>query len=450
MSTDQTPLTRKLAEFSRSFELNRAPASVARNAKLAILDCLGVSILALSQEAGHAMLSFARANAATGSCTVWGTDIMTNPRDAAFCNGILSHALDFDDRNHSSTFTLAAGMAAAEHRALSGRQLLEAFIVGREVRNCLDKLFSSRNSGIGPGARGWHSNGILGAIAATCSVGRALGLDQEHMLAAIGLAAGSCGALTRDGGTMAKPFRTGHAAATGLTCALLAEHGFSSDATALEGRYGLLEALSPIPDDVIQALGSELGDKFNLESDIRSKPFASCTATHSATEAILRLRIKHVIDPQEVNEIRCDLKPYPLVRQIPSRGFEGRFSMSFCLAIALLDGRLEADDFTDANVSRPDVQALMNSTVATPGERCVQVTMRDGTQLSEALLPPSDFTTDATIEEKFRRCVAGALSRQQTHDVIALIQELETLRSIRQLSEALRNSDDPSQLAQSA
>jgi len=92
----------------------------------------------------------------------------------------------------------------------------------------------------------------------------------------------------------------------------------------------------------------------------------------------------------------------------------------------------------------------MNSTVATPGERCVQVTMRDGTQLSETLLPPSDFTTDATIEEKFRRCAAGALTRQQTHDVIALIQELETLRSIRQLSEALRNSDGHSQLARSA
>ena len=71
-------------------------------------------------------------------------------------------------------------------------------------------------------------------------------LERKQTLAAIGLAAGACGALTRDGGTMAKPFRCGHAAATGVTSALLAQAGFSSDETVLEGRYGLFEAVGPL------------------------------------------------------------------------------------------------------------------------------------------------------------------------------------------------------------
>src|SRR5262249_43031435 len=116
----------------------------------------------------------------------------------------------------------------------------EGFIVGREVRSAVDGLFSKRSSGIGPGARGWHSNGILGPIAAACSVSKILELNMEQTKVAIGLAAGSCGALTRDGGTMAKPFRVGADAASGITCALLAKEGLNSDDSGLEGRYGFI------------------------------------------------------------------------------------------------------------------------------------------------------------------------------------------------------------------
>ena len=185
----------------------------------------------------------------------------SSPRDAALLNGTLAHGLDYDDRNHASTYSLAASIAAAESSNDTGAKSLEAFVVGREVRATLDTLFSKRSSGIGPGAKGWHSNGILGPIASACAAGKVLGFDVDQTSAAIGLAAGSCGALTRDGGTMAKPFRVGHAAATGITCALLAREGFTSDETALEGRYGLLEALGPVPDEVLMSLGNKLRNR---------------------------------------------------------------------------------------------------------------------------------------------------------------------------------------------
>jgi 2-methylcitrate dehydratase PrpD len=431
-------LSQKLAEFAVSFHLEQAPLVVLENAKLAILDCLGVSILATSQEIGAALLTFVQESAGKGNCTVWGMGIMVSPRDAALINGTLAHGLDYDDRNHSSTYSLATAIAAAEESHVSGATALEAFIVGREVRNSLDPLFGKRSSGIGPGARGWHSNGVLGPIASACSASNALGLNLQQTLAAIGLAGGSCGALTRDGGTMAKPFRAGHAAATGLTCALLARSGFTSDETVLEGRYGLLEALGPLPDNILRSLGRELGAKFNLATDIRIKPYSSCTATHSGLEAMLRLIHKHPITPVAVESIDCDLKPYPLVRQRPQRGFEGRFSMAFCLAVALVYGKVDAGHFTDERVKNPLVQDLMSRTRHTQEASSLVVTLKNGARFEEALQNASDLKGWEAVKGKFERCVVDSAADLDAEKITALVRGMESLSSIRLLTQALQ------------
>ena len=104
---------------------------------------------------------------------------------------------------------------------------MAGFIAGREIRSALDGLFSKRSSGIGPSARGWHSNGIPGPVAAACSVSKILDLSIEQTRAAIGLATAIWpGRLTRDGGKMAKPFRVGQAAANGMTCCAVGERRF--------------------------------------------------------------------------------------------------------------------------------------------------------------------------------------------------------------------------------
>lgn len=432
-------LTKRLAEFAVSFRLKDAPPAVLENAKLAMLDCLGVSVLAARQEIGDAIARFAKANAAPGRCVVWGTRISASPRDAALMNGTLAHGLDYDDRNHSSTYSLAAPMAVAEDRDLPGARLLEGFVVGREIRNSLDAMFARRGSGIGPGSKGWHSNGVLGPLAAAGAVARALDLDVETTLAALGLATASSGALTRDGGTMAKPFRTGHAAQTGLTCVLLAQSGFSSDATALEGRYGYFEALGPLSDDILSSLssvGGNLGKTFNLEKPIRGKRMASCSASHPGIEAMLAILQKNKIAPAEVESIACDLKPYPLVRQVPTRGYEGRFSMPFCLAVTLVHGDVRAVYFNDATVADPVIQDLIGRTRHADSKMLV-VTLKDGRCLEAPLGHPTDFTTRPEIEAKFHACVDGTLPKAKADAMVSLMRSMESLDSVRELAQAL-------------
>lgn len=436
-----TGLTEKLAEFSVNLSLNTVPQRALDNAKLAILDCLGVAVLAASQEIGEKLVRFAGKNAAPGSCVIWGTSLVSSARDAALLNGTLAHGLDYDDRNHASTYSLAASIAAAESTNGTGAKSLEGFVVGREVRAALDSLFSKRSSGIGPGAKGWHSNGILGPIASACAASKVLGLDVGQTSAAIGLAAGSCGALTRDGGTMAKPFRVGHAAATGITCALLASEGFTSDDTALEGRYGLLEALGPVPEEVLMSLGTSLGVEFELEREIRIKPFASCTASHAAVEAMLRLTAKHSLRPADVELIETDLKPYPLVRQKPRRGFEGRFSMPFCLAHVLAYRRLLPNDFIDERLKELQIQELMNSTRHLPDSSLLTVVLKSGEQLTESIQPPSDLKGWDETVAKFNGSVDTLLSDDQQRTVIGSIQRLQKIDSIRCLTKALRSAE---------
>ncbi len=202
-------------------------------------------------------------------------------------------------------------------------------------------------------------------------------LSLQQTRTAIGLAAGSCGALTRDGGTMAKPFRVGQAAATGMTCALLAKEGFTSDDSALEGRYGLIEALGPIPEEILNDLASNLGKRFDLETvGVNVKPFASCTATHSGLEAMLRMMDKNSILPADVESIEADLKPYPLVRQKPTRGFEGRFSMPFCLAMTLIHRSVDPGDFTNERLFEPLVQQLISRTHHVPDSPVLTVILK--------------------------------------------------------------------------
>ena len=439
METKTSDLSSKLAEFTVGLILDSVPGRALENAKLAILDCLGVAVLATRQEIGRILLNFAQENIGTGPCTIWGTALKTPPRDAALINGTLAHGLDYDDRNHSSTYTLAASLAAAETRDSSGARMIEAFIAGREVRSALDGLFAKRSSGIGPGARGWHSNGILGPIAAACSVSKIFELNLTQTRAAIGLAAGSCGALTRDGGTMAKPFRVGQAAATGMTCAMLAKEGFTSDDSALEGRYGLIEALGPIPEEIIESLGTTLGKKFELETvGVNVKPFASCTATHSGVEAMLRLVNKNSILPTDIESIETDLKPYPLVRQRPKRGFEGRFSMPFCLAITMIYRRLEPGDFTDARLSEPLVQQLIERTHHASGSSVLSIILKDGTTITEPIQPHTNLKGWDAVREKFEQSVTGCLGKDQRQEVLDMVSRLEQVSSAKELARNLR------------
>ena len=434
-------LSKKIAEFSVGLTLHQIPARVVANAKLAILDCLGVSVLATQHELAKKIFRLAEQDLWHGPCQVWGSNISASARDAAFANGTLAHALDYDDGGHVTTFILAAATAVAEREQASGAQLLTAFIAGREVRMSMDALFSNRFEGSGPGARGWHANGILGPVAAACAASKLMKMNLIPTLNAIGLAAGSCGALGRDGGTMAKPLRAGQAAASGVTAALLAGDGATGDTGALEGAHGLFSALSPLDETLLENLGQALGREFDWEKKaVKVKKYPAAAATHAPVEAMLRLLARRPLALSEVQCIECNLKPYPLLRVSPQSGDEGRFSMAYCLAVALACGRLTADDFSQERARDEKITALLGKVRHHDDAKSLTVTLTNGEKLSEPILPVSDLHGWDEVVEKFIHCTRDKLNEPQRSRVIEMIAQLEKLSSVCSLTEALRPS----------
>jgi 2-methylcitrate dehydratase PrpD len=223
-----------------------------------------------------------------------------------------------------------------------------------------------------------------------------------------------------------------------LTCALLAKEGFTSDDTALEGRYGLIEALGPIPEEILDELARSLGTRFDLETvGVNVKPFASCTATHSGLEAMLRIMNKNSIIPADVEAIEADLKPYPLVRQRPTKGFEGRFSMPFCLAMTMVYRRLDPGDFTDERLSEPLVQQSISRTHHTPDSPVLTVILKDGTKITEPIQPHTNLKGWDAVAKKFDNSVVGCLSKDQQRTVLELVSQLDRIASVAQLAQNL-------------
>ena len=152
---------------------------------------------------------------------------------------------------------------------------------------------------------------------------------------------------------------------------------------------------------------------------------------------MLRLVNKHSILPTDVETIQADLKPYPLVRQRPKRGFEGRFSMPFCLAMAMIYRRLEPGDFTDARLSEPLVQQLIARTHHASGSPVLSIILKDDTTITEPIQPHTNLKGWDAVSEKFAASVTGCLGKDQRQAVLDVVSRLDQIPSARQLARNL-------------
>ena len=271
---------------------------------------------------------------------------------AALLNGISSHVLDFDD-THLKTVIHPAGpvasaiLALAETRPVSGREFLHALVLGAEVECRIGNAVYPAHYD-----RGWHITGTTGVFGAAAASGRLLGLSEQQMRWAFGLAATQPVGLREMFGTMTKSFHPGRAAQNGLTAALLAKEGFTSSEAGIEGRTGWAHVLSTSCDYTQITRG--LGDSYEILLNTY-KPFACGIVLHPIIDACLQLRAEHHLTPDAID--RIDLAVHPLVLELtgkrtPQTGLEGKFSVYFAAAVAIAAGAAGVGQFTDEWVRR--------------------------------------------------------------------------------------------------
>ncbi|MFC1974704.1 MmgE/PrpD family protein, partial [Chloroflexota bacterium] len=304
--------------------------------------------------------------------------------------------------------------------------------------------------------RGFHNTGIWGSIGAAAAASKILKLDSAHAKMALGIAASEAAGLRINFGTMTKPLHAGNAAKNGIVAALLAKKGFASSENALGGTLGFFKTFGGGEYDM-EKMTEGLGKDYLMLSPkgITIKHYPCCAATHSSIDAVLYLREEHHIKPQEVAEIECATTPLlksVLLYHRPSKGLEGKWSLEYCIARALVSGEVRLKHFTDEQVSapEPEVQELMPRVKHVHPEELLElkdayppegvkitIKLKNGQSFSHTVSEPKGFAanplSDDELIAKYEECASLRLSRKAIERSKELLLDLERVESIGEL-----------------
>ena len=293
-------LVQRLGQLGADTDFADLPGGLRDSLDARVLDIIGLAVAATRLDTSGSVLGFADELGGRASATAVGLAERTSAPTAAFVNGVLAHSLDFDDTHlpsivHPSASVVPAALAAGERAGASGQDLLAAIAIGLEITVRLGMAGYRPASGDEPGQsiyfeHGQHATSICGAIGSAATAARLSGLDATGLANAMGVAASMASGIieaNRTGGTV-KRLHCGWAAQAGVTAAMLVERGITGAPTALEGRFGLFQALLRDEWDAAPVLDG-LGERWEAAS-IFYKPYPANHFTHTAIDAAIQLR----------------------------------------------------------------------------------------------------------------------------------------------------------------
>ncbi len=355
-------LAQQIGAFAAGFTAADLTPEESHAARRALLDTLACAIGGTHEPAFAKALRYARKVSGPGVATVWGSAERLGIEQAAFANAVLGHVLDFDDvtgpmRGHPSVAMLPALLALAEAEGLGLEAVCTAYAVGFEVAGRIGECLGDEHY-----AKGFHATASIGVFGATAACANLLKLSAEQTANAIGLSVAQAAGSRENFGTDAKSFQAGHSNRAALQSVLLAREGFDSSPEALEGPRGYAR-LYGAGEDLVAGL-AELGKapRLLVKAGLDVKKYPMCYATHRALDALLDLKAETGVALAEVESVAVEgtnRSFSPLLHDAPKTGLEGKFSMPYAMAAALLDGKVELASFEDAAVQRPEIQAFL-------------------------------------------------------------------------------------------
>jgi 2-methylcitrate dehydratase PrpD len=364
-------LSDQYARFGLGLQLRDVPRAVQTRAKHLILDAVGIAFASRGYPYADVALA-AFSELGNGASPVIGYGRRLGLRDAATMNGVLIHGLDFDDTHsrgviHSTTSALPCVLALADRDGVSGADLLTAYIVAMEVST---RVASAAKGGFHDA--GFHPTGLVGAFGCAVAAARLLQLDEARVAHAQGIvlsmAAGSLEFL--EDGAWTKRAHPGFAAASAITAATLAKHGFTGPRLAYEGRFGLYASHLGKPLGAAdRELATEgLGSSWQID-EVAIKPLPACHFTHAVADAAIALHREHRFSADKLDSIKRVVAKVPRgtveivcepvdAKRKPVTAYDAQFSVPYIVATALLKGRFTLDELEPAALADPAVLAL--------------------------------------------------------------------------------------------
>jgi 2-methylcitrate dehydratase PrpD len=439
-------VTRTLARWIVQSRPEDPPAAVRKEATRTLLNWVGCTLGGSRNEAVDIAIAALNPFAGPGQATVLGRKERLDVMHAALTNGISSHVLDFDD-THLRTIIHPAGpvasalLALSEYHPVSGRDFLHALILGVEVECRIGNAVYPAHYDAG-----WHITGTVGPFGAAAAAGKILGLTEQQMVWALGLAAVQPVGLKEMFGSMTKSFHPGRAAQNGLVAAFLASKNFTSSDHGLEAKTGWANVLSPARnwDEIIGKLGESYQISLNTY-----KPFACGVVIHPTIDGCIQLRNQYKLTGDQIE--RVELRVHPLVLELtgkktPQTGLEGKFSVYFAAAAALVEGAAGERQFSDKLVRDPAIIALRDK-VSTVIDKSVQedqvriaITLKDGRRLEKfvehVISSVQNPMSDTQLEAKFLDQADGVIPAPQARKVLGLCWSVENLDGAAQIAKA--------------
>jgi aconitate decarboxylase len=455
--------TRRIAEFGSLSSYDQVPKDVRERLKRLILDSLGCAIYGAKLEWCRILRETLEQSDKTKDASIWGTDRKLSAPHAALVNGTQVQGFELDDVHregilHVGAVTLPALIAVAETPAqLSGKDFIAAAFAGYEIGPRVGLCMGPQHIG-----QGWHSGATVGVFAAAAAAARALGLDADKTMHALGIAGTqSSGLMAAQYGAMVKRMHAGRAAQSGLYAALLAGNGFTGITDVFEAPYGgFCTTFSRSQDRFdLAALSAGLGERYETMR-ISLKFYACVGSNHTTLDALTDIRKRHAFTAADIerivvhaSQVTVDHAGWPYR---PEGLTAAQLNLPFCAATLILTGDAFVDQFTADCVNdrarielSRKVQVIHDPAITALGAAHrhrvhVEVHFRDGSVERESRDAPrgseQDFASDAQIVDKFRKLTGATLAEQQQNALIEAVLRLEELPNSRAMIALLRTA----------
>lgn len=447
----------RLSEFVANARFEDLAPRAVEMTTYCILDAVGVSLAAsgLSAECTP-LIELSLEQGAARVCSILGFAKQASPEAAAFANGALAHALDYEDAHdlallHPNAPAIPAALAIAEaYGPNTGRELITAIAVGCEVAVRLSLALRVSLS-----EYGWYPPPIIASFGATAAAAKLLRLDARGVRDAFSILlcqANCSGEIIHSPDSVLRAVRDAFPARSAVTSALLAKRGVRGFELPFEGRAGFFATFARGNFDAPR-ITDGLGDGQWAIADISFKPWPCCRGTHAAIEAALTLRRAHAIDPAHIEQIRVRGgqllqmldEPHDTKRR-PRTAIDAKFSLPFTVATALMRGNVELQDFCPAALGDSRVLELaakveLDSTHALSKQSMgtlLEIRLRDGATreiyVDSPRGSPANPLTRAELIGKFMDCAAHsrtAMSPERAAAAAEALLGLEALPDVR-------------------
>ena len=449
----------QLAKNIVAMKYEDLPAEAVKWAKISFIDTIGCALAGIDEPCSKISRKVLTTGQRGGESLVWGTGIRTSALEAAAINGTTAHALDYDDCNnalagHPSAVLLPAAMAIGEQLGATGQDVILAYVTGFETQGKVAHAVHLHHY-----EKGWHPTATLGIFGAAAASAKLLKLDASQTTMALAIAASLSSGIKANFGTMTKPLHAGECTRNGLYAALLAKEGFTGSHEVFEHKHGFFEVYNGAGNyDAAKPLANWANPLEVLSPGVGLKQYPCCGSTHSAIDAMLILRERHQLTPDNVAHIESITHDRALAhtdRPDPQSGLDAKFSVQYCVARALMHGEVVFDHFQGKTYEDVEVKKLLKKIVARPhdyqpkgmyehfqGE--VVVTTTDGKRFSarvdQPLRGPKNATPPDRLEQKFNDCALRALTPSKIMNVYEALNRFESLANVCEMTKLIADS----------